>query len=73
MNTNAVFNLIQAILLVTIVAMNITATNNYDKRIEILNCRLEVANARIDLLNGIQVERPNCLGTLTLSQSDPAD
>lgn len=34
------------------------------KRIDIMSCRLDVATARIDLLNGTQIERPSCLDTL---------
>ena len=44
-----------------------------NKRIDVMSCKLDVATARIDLLNGMQVERPRCLDALTLSQSEPAN
>ena len=35
------------------------------KRIDVMSCRLDVATARIDLLNNVQIERPSCLDTIT--------
>ena len=45
----------------------------HEQRMNALSCRIDLVNARIDLLNDVQIERPPCLDTLTLSQSKPAD
>ena len=71
-NLNATLTLL---LFVSVVSSVFNYKNNQllHKRIDVMSCRLDVATARIDLLNNVQIERPSCLDTLTLSQSDPAD
>ena len=70
---------LNAILTLLLFANVVSSVFNYKdnqllhKRIDVMSCRLDVATARIDLLNGMQVERPSCLAALTLSQSEPAD
>lgn len=62
------FNAILTLLLFTSVVSGIFGYKNNQllhKRIDVMSCRLDVATARIDLLNGIQAERPSCLDTLT--------
>ena len=66
------------LLLVSVVSSAFIYKNNQQlhKRIDVVSCKLDVANARIDLLNNMQIERPRCLDNLaplTLSQSEPAD
>lgn len=61
MNLNAIFNLVQAILLTVILAMSLITAHNYNKRIDSMSCRLDVATARIDLLNNKRVEIPSCV------------
>lgn len=67
--------ILTALLFVSVVSSVLSYKNNQllHKRIDIVSCKLDVATARIDLLNGMQIERPRCLDTLTLSQSEPAD
>lgn len=36
----------------------------FNHRIEMLECRLQVQTARIDLLNGLEITRPECLDEL---------
>lgn len=38
---------------------------SYNKRFEILECRLQVQTARIDILNGLEITRPPCLDEFT--------
>ena len=70
---------LNAILTLLLFANVVSSVFNYKdnqllhKRIDVMSCRLDVATARIDLLNNVQIKRPRCLDTLTLSQSDPAD
>lgn len=61
------------IILTLLLFASVVSNQLLHKRIDVVSCRLDVATARIDLLNGMQIERPSCLDTLTLSQSDPAD
>lgn len=35
-----------------------------NKRFEILECRIQVQTARVDLLNGLEITRPPCLDEL---------
>ena len=71
-NLNAILTLL---LFASVVSSVFSYKNNQllHKRIDVMSCRLDVATARIDLLNNVQIERPSCLDTLTLSQSEPAD
>ena len=54
------------LLLISTVGTGISYKNNQtlNKRIDLMSCRLDVANAQIDLLNNMQVERPRCLDDL---------
>lgn len=63
-NLNAILTLL---LLASVVSSVFSYKNNrlLHKRVDIMSCRLDVATARIDLLNNMQIERPNCLDTLT--------
>lgn len=36
----------------------------FNKRLEILECRVQVQTARIDVLNGLEITRPPCLDEL---------
>ena len=38
---------------------------SYNKRFEILECRLQVQTARIDGLSGLEITRPPCLDEFT--------
>lgn len=46
-----------------------------NKRFEILECKLQVQTARIDLLNGLEITRPKCpdeiLGPLNERKAQP--
>lgn len=64
---------ILSILLTLLLLASVVSNQRLHKRIDAMSCRLDVATARIDLLNNVQIERPSCLDTLTLSQSEPAD
>ena len=43
-----------------------------DKRLEIINCNLQVQTARIDLLNGLEITRPECLDKILKKPTKPA-
>lgn len=45
------------------IAFTVTMWSN-NKRFEILECRLQVQKARIDLLNGLEITRPECIDEL---------
>lgn len=45
------------LLWVTVVFM----VHAFNKRLEALECRVQVQTARIDLLNGLEITRPECL------------
>ena len=45
---------------------------SYNKRFEILECRLQVQTARIDLLNDLETTRPECLDELIGPPKEPA-
>lgn len=42
-----------------------------NKRFEILECKLQVQTARIDLLNGLEITRPECLDELMGPAKEP--
>ncbi len=75
--------LLTLLLLISTVGTGISYANSQalQRRFDIMSCRLDVANARIDLLNSMRVERPRCLddllhhprAPLTLSQSEAAE
>ena len=58
--------LLTLLLLFSTVGTGISYVNSQAlrKRIDIMSCRLDIATARIDLLNNMRVERPRCLDTL---------
>lgn len=43
-----------------------------NKRFEVLECKLQVQTARIDLLNGLEITRPECLDELLGPAKEPA-
>ena len=53
--------LINFLLTVMVLAAFMVVARSIDKRLEIVNCRLQVQTARIDLLNGLEITRPDCL------------
>ena len=63
-NLNAILT---PLLLASVVSSVFNYKNNQllRKRIDVMSCRLDVATARIDLLNNMRVERPRCLDDLT--------
>ena len=58
--------ILTVLLLVSVVSSVFSYKNNQllHKRVDVMSCRLDVATARIDLLNNVQIERPRCLDTL---------
>lgn len=54
------------LLLISTVGTGISYVNSQalQRRFDVMSCKLDIANARIDLLNGMQVERPRCLDDL---------
>lgn len=58
--------LLTLLLLISTVGTGISYVNSQAlrKRIDIMSCRLDIATARIDLLNNMRVERPRCLDDL---------
>ena len=45
---------------------------SYNKRFEILECRLQVQTARIDGLSGLEITRPECFDELIGPLKEPA-
>ena len=58
--------LLTLLLLISTAGTGISYMNSQalQRRLDVMSCRLGVANARIDLLNDMQVERPRCLDDL---------
>lgn len=58
--------LLTLLLLISTAGTGISYVNSQalQRRFDVMSCRLDVANARIDLLNGMEVERPRCLDDL---------
>lgn len=48
----------------TIIASVMFMAYAFNKRLEVLECRVQVQTARIDLLNGLEIIRPPCLDEL---------
>lgn len=66
-------NHIVTIALIVWLVLHTLALREHEQHVDVLSCKIDIVNARIDLLNNMQIERPSCLDTLTFSQSDPAD
>lgn len=66
-------NVATTITLCACLVLHTLTLRKHEQRMDVLSCKIDIANARTDLLNNMQIERPSCLDTLTLSQSEPAD
>jgi hypothetical protein len=64
MDKNTKFEITDLMITLMILAAVMFMGYAFNKRIEVLECRLQVQTARIDLLNGLEITRPECIDEL---------
>lgn len=75
MDKNTKYKLTDLFLTLTLCVMVLLMVYAFNRQLEILECRVQVQTARIDLLNGLEITRPECLdeilGPLNERKTEP--
>lgn len=64
MDKDTKYKLADLLITLTLCATVMFMIYAFNKRIEVLECRLQVQTARIDVLNGLEITHPPCLDEL---------
>lgn len=71
MDKNTKYKLTDLFLTLTLCVTVLFMVYAFNRRLEILECRLQVQIARIDVLNGLEITRPECLDELLGPPKEP--
>lgn len=64
MDKNTKYEIVDLCLTLILCVMVLSMMYAFNRRLEVLECRAQVQTARIDLLNGLEITRPECLDDL---------